>query len=86
MEGVSPAIPIMYQHFKSVNRTAAPIAREIISLMLWVTRRMLRVLFRRPMIDVLLMLFALWAITSFLGKVFAPEPVLLQPAAVFEGR
>ena len=77
---------IMSQHFKSVNRSWVPIAREIISVMLWVTRRLFRVLFRRPMIDVLALLVALWLMTSFLGKVFAPQPVLLQPAAVFEGR
>jgi hypothetical protein len=76
----------MYQHFKSVNRSWAPIAREVISLLLWVTQRLLRMLFRRPMIDVLALLFALWIITSFLGRVLVPQPVLLQPAAVFEGR
>jgi hypothetical protein len=38
------------------------------------------------MIDVLALLFALWLLTSFLGRVLAPQPVLLQPAAVFEGR
>jgi hypothetical protein len=76
----------MHQHFKSVKRDAGPIAREVISLMLWVTQRLLRMLLRRPMIDVLALLFALWLITSFLGRVLAPQPVLLQPAAVFEGR
>jgi hypothetical protein len=76
----------MSQHFKSVKRDAVPIAKEVISLMLWVTQRLLRFLLRRPMIDILALLVALWLITSFLGKVLAPEPVLLQPAAVFEGR
>ena len=76
----------MSQHFKSVKRDAVPIAKEVISLMLWVTQRLLRLLLRRPMIDVLAVLFALWLITSFLGRVLAPQPVLLQPAAVFEGR
>ena len=76
----------MSQHFKSVNRDALPIAREIASVMLAVTRYLFRVLFRRPMIDVLALLLALWLITSFLGRVLAPQPVLLQPAAVFEGR
>jgi hypothetical protein len=47
---------------------------------------MLRLLLRRPVIDILALLVALWLLTSFLGKVFAPQPVLLQPAAVFEGR
>jgi hypothetical protein len=76
----------MSQHFKSVNRSWVPIAREVISLMLWVTQRLFRMLLRRPMIDVLALLLALWLITSFLGRVLAPQPVLLQPAAVFEGR
>jgi hypothetical protein len=76
----------MSQHFKSVKRSWVPIAQEVISLMLWVTQRLFRMLLRRPMIDVLALLFALWLITSFLGRVLAPQPVLLQPAAVFEGR
>ena len=76
----------MYQHFKSVKRDAGPIAKEVISLMLWVTQRLLRLLLRRPMIDVLALLLAVWIISSFLGRVLAPQPVLLQPAAVFEGR
>jgi hypothetical protein len=76
----------MSQHFKSVNRSWVLIAREVISLMLWVTQRLFRMLLRRPMIDVLALLVALWLITSFLGRVLAPQPVLLQPAAVFEGR
>ena len=54
--------------------------------MLWVMRCLFRVLFRRPMIDVLALLLALWLMTSFLGRVLAPQSVLLQPAAVFEGR
>ena len=76
----------MSQHFKSVKRDTLSIAWEVISVMLWVTRRLLRVLFRRPMIDILALLLALWLIASFLSKVFAPQPVLLQPPAVFEGR
>ena len=77
---------MMYQHFKSVKCDALPIAREIVSVMLAVTRYLFRVLLRRPMIDVLALLFALWLITSFLGRVLAPEPVLYGPPAVFEGR
>jgi hypothetical protein len=76
----------MNQHFKRVNRSWVPIAREVISLMLWVTQRLFNLLFRRPMIDVLALLLALWLMTSFLDRVLAPQPVLLQPAAVFEGR
>jgi hypothetical protein len=78
----------MYQHQKSVNRAWASIAREVISLLLWVMQRLLRMLLRRPMLDILLLVFVLWLITRFINTVLIPrpEPVLLQPAAVFEGR
>jgi hypothetical protein len=76
----------MYQHFKRVNRSYAPIAREVSSLLFWVTVSVLKVLFRRPVLDVLLLLLVLWFITGLIGRLVAPEPVLLQPAAVFEGR
>ena len=86
MGSVSPAISIMSQHGKSVNRAWASIAREVISLMLWVTQRLLRVLLRRPVIDIVLLVLVLWLIAGFIGRVLAPEPVLYRPAAVFEGR
>jgi len=56
--------------------------------MLWVTQRLLRMLLRRPMIDIVLLVFVLWVIASFVNTVLIPqpEPVLIQPAAVFEGR
>ena len=40
------------------------------------------------MIDILALLFALWLIARFVNSVLLPQPesVLLQPAAVFEGR
>ena len=78
----------MSQHFKSVNRSWVPIVREVISLMLWVTQRLLRLLLRRPMIDIVLLVFVLWIIARFINTVLIPqpEPVLIQPAAVFEGR
>ncbi len=76
----------MYQQFKSVNRAAAPIAREVISLMLWVTRRVLRVLLRRPILDVLLLMLVLYCIASMIGRFTQPEPVLYEPPTVFEGR
>jgi hypothetical protein len=78
----------MSQHGKSVNRAWASIAREVISLMLWVTQRLLRMLLRRPMRDIVLLVFVLWFIIRFINTVVIPqpEPVLLQPAAVFEGR
>jgi hypothetical protein len=71
----------MYQH-----ESWAEIARQVFSLMLWVARHVLRVLLRRPVIDVLLLMLALWLITGFIGRLVAPGPVLYQPAAVFEGR
>jgi hypothetical protein len=76
----------MSQHFKSVNRSYAPIAREVSSLLLWVTRSVLRVLLRRPVIDILLWMLALWFITGCIGRLFAPGPVLQQPAALIESR
>jgi hypothetical protein len=76
----------MYQHFKSVNRSALSIAREVISLMLWMTGRVLRLLLRRPLIDILLWVFALWFITGFIGNLLAPQPVVPQPEVLFEGR
>ena len=78
----------MYQHFKSVNRAWVPIVRDAISVLLWVTQRLLRMLLRRPMIDIVLLVFVLWLLTRFINTVLMPrpEPVLIQPAAVFEGR
>jgi hypothetical protein len=76
----------MSQHFKSVNRSWASIAREVISLMLWVTQRVLWLLFSRPMINVLAVLLVLWLISGFISSLLAPQSVLYQPAAVFEGR
>jgi hypothetical protein len=77
----------MYQHFKGVNRSWASIAREVISLMLWVTQRMLWMLFSRPMINVLALLLVLWLITGFLRTLVAPQPgAYPQPAAIFVGR
>ena len=54
--------------------------------MLWVTRRLLRVLLRRPLIDVLLLMLVLYVIASFIGSVNQPTSVLQQPPTVFEGR
>ena len=78
----------MSQHQKSVNRAWVPVAREVISLLLWVTQRLLRMLLRRPMLDIVLLVFVLWLIARFVNTVLVPrpEPVLMQPAAVFEGR
>ena len=78
----------MYQQFKRVNRSWVSVAREVISLMLWVTQRLLRMLFRRPMLDIVFLVFVLWLIVRFVNTVLLPqpEPILYQPAAVFEGR
>ena len=78
----------MYQHQKRVNRSWVSVAREVISLMLWVTQRLIRILFRRPMLDIVLLVFVLWLIARFVGTVLLPqpEPVLFQPVATFEGR
>ena len=76
----------MYQHFKSVNRAAVPIAREVISLMLWVTRRLLRVLLRWPMLDVLLLMLVLSIIASMIGRFTQPQPVLYGPPTLIESR
>jgi hypothetical protein len=64
----------------------AHIARQVFSLMLWVTRRLLRVLLRRPIIDVLLLMLVLYFIASMIGRFNQPQPVLYHPPTVFEGR
>jgi hypothetical protein len=64
----------------------AEVALQVLSILLWVTQRVLRVLLRRPVIDVLLLMLVLWLVAGFIGRLVAPEPVLIQPAAVFEGR
>jgi hypothetical protein len=66
----------------------ASIARQVLYLMVWVIQRFLRMLLRRPVQGIVLLVFVLWLITRFITTVVIPqpEPVLLQPAAVFEGR
>ena len=78
----------MSQHFKRVNRSLVSVSREVISLMLWVAQRLLSMLLRRPVIDIVLLVFVLWLIARFVNSVLFPQPgpVLIQPAAVFEGR
>jgi hypothetical protein len=65
----------MYQHFKRVNRSWVSIAREVISLMLWVTQRLLRMLLRRPMLDIVLLVFVLWLIACFINTVLLGYPL-----------
>ena len=76
----------MSQHFKRVNRAATAFAADVVPCIFWVTRRLLRALLRRPVIDILLLMLVLWVITGFIGRLLAPPPALYQPAAVFEGR
>ena len=73
MYDVSPAISIMGQYFKIVNRSRAAVA--------W------RVLLRRPLIDILLLLVVLYLIASLIGRFNQPRPLLYPaPPTVFEGR
>ena len=77
----------MGQYFKIVNRSHAAVAWRVLRLMLRVTRRLLRVLLRRPLIDILLLLFVLYLIASFIGRFNQPRPLLYPaPPTVFEGR
>jgi hypothetical protein len=64
----------------------AEVVLQVLSILLWVTRSVLRVLFRRPVLDVLLLLLVLWFIAGFIGNLTAPQPVLFEPPTVFEGR
>jgi hypothetical protein len=57
----------MYQHFKSVKRDARTLAGEVVPCLLWVTRRLLRVLLRRPVLDIVLLVFVLWLIIRFIN-------------------
>jgi hypothetical protein len=64
----------------------ADIAWRALTLTLRIARRLIRLLLRRPLIDVLLLLFALWLIAGIIGKLTAPQPVLYQPPTLIEGR
>ena len=59
----------------SYKHSSAHVARDVLRLMLWVTRRLLRVLFRRPLFDVLLLLVVLYLIASLIGSVNQPQPL-----------
>jgi hypothetical protein len=87
VEGVSPASSIMGQNFTIVNRSRATMAWRVMRLILRVARRLLRVLLRRPLIDILLLLFVLYLIASLIGSFNQPRPLLYPaPPTVFEGR
>jgi hypothetical protein len=64
----------------------ASIARQVLFLMLWAARRLLRVVLRRPILDVLIVLLAIWIIAGFIGTLTGPQPVLYQSPTLFEGR
>lgn len=58
----------------------------MLRLMFRVTRRLLRVLLRRPVIDILFLLIVLFLIASLIGRVNRPRPILYEPPPAFEGR
>jgi hypothetical protein len=65
----------------------AQIARKVFILTLRVTRRLLRVLLRPPLIDILIFLFVLYLIASLIGRFNQSHPLLYPaPPTVFEGR
>jgi hypothetical protein len=76
----------MGQYFQPVNRSPAAVRRRVLRLTLRVARHLLRVLLRRPVIDLLLLLVVLWVIASFIGRVNRPRPLLYEPPPAFEGR
>ena len=86
MQDVSPALSSMDQYFQSVNRSHAALARRVLRLMFRVARRLLRVLLRRPVIDIIFLLVVLFIIASFIGMVNRPRPILYEPPTLFEGR
>jgi hypothetical protein len=59
---------------------------KIVNRLLWVTRRLLRVLFRPPLIDVLILFLVLYFIASVIGSVNQPQPVLEQLPTLEHGR
>ena len=58
----------------------------MLRLILRVARRLLRVLLRRPVIDLLLLMLVFFLIASFIGRVNRPRPILYEPPPAFEGR
>jgi hypothetical protein len=76
----------MDQYFRPVNRSHAALARRVLRLTFRIARRLLRILLRRPAIDVLLLLLVLFLIASLIGRVNRPRPILYEPPPAFEGR
>ena len=77
----------MDQYSKMVNRAQRALALRALRQTLRVMRRLLRVLLRRPFIDVLLWLVVLYCIASLIGRFNQPQPLLYPgPPTVFEGR
>lgn len=49
-------------------------------------RWLVRPLLRRPIIDILFVIFVLYLLATLIGSVNQPQPLLRQTPAVFEGR
>jgi hypothetical protein len=63
------------------------IAFRVLRLTLRAVRRLLRVLLRRPVIDVLLWIVILYCIASLIGRFNQPQPLLYPgPPTLLEGR
>jgi hypothetical protein len=76
---------IMDQYFRVVNRFE--VARRVMRLVFRLTRPMLRMLLRRPVIDILFVMFVLWILATLIGTVNQPQPLLRPtPPILFEGR
>ena len=76
----------MDKYYYPVNRSRATLARRILRLTARVARRLLRILFRRPVIDILFLLLVLYLIASLIGSVNRPQPLLYEPPTEFDGR
>ena len=77
----------MDQYFKSVNRSDTEVGRRIVRLLFRIARRMLRMLLRRPVIDILFVMFVLYLLATLIGGVNQQQPLLRPtPPILFEGR
>lgn len=77
----------MDQYFHPVNGSRAATWRRMLRLTFRVVRRLLRILLRRPFIDVLLWIVILYCIASLIGRFNQPQPLLYpRPPTVLEGR
>jgi hypothetical protein len=77
----------MDHYSKMVNRAHNALALRAVRQTLRVLRRLLRILLRRPFIDVLLWIVVLYCIASLIGRFNQPQPLLYpEPPTLFEGR